>query len=158
MTYTIQHSTLNITRVLQLLLLHQRKTIVHSHLMAYNIQVLVSCIYILRRLAPTATPASTIPIALDLDDNVHVLLAKVVHCSLADIFKIGPSGCNDVNYAENLLVLSFMSVVVVMVVGVIVIMMGMGMAVTVIMTVPVIMLVGMILMIFTASGVIMAGR
>lgn len=86
----------------------------------------------------TPAPATAISIALHLDHYIHILLAKVIHCPLTDIFKVRATGCNHVNHSEDFLVLVFMrmivvmSVIMAMAVAMVVIMMAVAVAVAVI--------------------------
>jgi hypothetical protein len=60
---------------------------------------LVSFLSFLRTLDPHSAPTPTFTFPFDLDDDIHVLFAKEVDCSASDVFEIGASGGDDVDYA-----------------------------------------------------------
>jgi hypothetical protein len=83
--------------------------------------------------ASTPAPATAISIAFHLDNDIHILFAKVFHCPLTDILEVRATRSNHVNDSEDLLVLVFMRMVMVVIVPVVMtVAMIMSMAVAVV--------------------------
>lgn len=96
-------------------------------------------------LIPAATaPTTAVSFAFDLNENVHALLAEVVHGALADIFEVGAARGDDVDYAEDV---GGMRVMVIVIVIVIIVAVGI-----VVMTVSMAVVVSMIVIVIVAMA------
>jgi hypothetical protein len=95
----------------------------------------------------TPAPATAVSVTLDLDHDIHILFAKVIHCPLANIFQIRPAGGNHVNHSEDFLGLVFMRMIVVV---------TMVMTMAMIMAMSVAMIVMVVAMVVSMSTIAMA--
>lgn len=95
-------------------------------------------------LIPAATaPTTAVSFAFDLNENVHALLAEVVHGALADIFEVGAARGDDVDYAEDVGSMRVMVIVIVIVIIVAVEMVVMTVSMAVVVSMIVIVIVAM---------------
>lgn len=87
----------------------------HKQISSYGIDMLL---YIRHPIASPIpyTPAFPLAFSLDLHDDIHVLLAEILHGSFAHVFEIGTARGDDVDHAEGFCLGVAVAVVVVMVV------------------------------------------